>query len=84
MTIELGYGKTKIPFGVPSSRLNGVLVPDEKERETDETEEIERALDNPFGTDRLENIVTAGDTVAVITSDITRPMPSKKVLPPVL
>lgn len=84
MTIELGYGKTKIPFGVPSSRLNGVLVPDEKERETDETEEIERALNNPFGTDRLENIVTAADTVAVITSDITRPMPSKKVLPPVL
>ena len=49
-----------------------------------EIDEIERAMDNPIGTPLLEDIVHPGETVAIITSDITRPVPSYKILPVII
>ena len=46
--------------------------------------EVKRAIENPIGSPRLYNIVKPGEKIAIITSDITRPMPSKVVLPIVL
>jgi len=47
-------------------------------------DEIEWALDNPIDCKKIEEIVSSGEKVAIITSDITRPCPSKIMLPPVL
>jgi lactate racemase len=49
-----------------------------------EEERVEYALDNPIGSPRLEEIAGPGEKVVIITSDVTRPMPSYKVLPPVI
>lgn len=49
-----------------------------------EEEIIERALDSPIGTERLEKMASGKKDVVIITSDITRPMPSWRVLPHVL
>lgn len=84
MNTELGYGKQKILFSVPNERVSGVLKPNSVSVFQTGTEEIERSLDNPIASRKLEEIVSPRDTVAIITSDITRPMPSKTVLPPVL
>ena len=43
-----------------------------------------RALQNPIGTPRLKDIVHPGETVAIVTSDVTRPMPTWKVMPALL
>ena len=45
---------------------------------------ISDAIKNPIGSERLKSIVKTGETVAIVTSDISRPMPSYKVLPHVL
>jgi len=59
-------------------RANGVTPPDSEETE------IRRALAEPIGAPRLSQIVKPGKRIAVITSDITRPMPTYKVMPVLL
>ncbi len=50
-----------------------------------EQEEIVRdALDHPVASDRLQDLVQPGENVCVVTSDVTRPMPSDVVLPALL
>lgn len=46
--------------------------------------EVRRALDHPIGSKRLNEIVEPGESVVIVTSDITRPMPSKVVLPEII
>ena len=45
---------------------------------------IKGALENPIGSASLASLVAPGQRVAVVTSDITRPCPSPRLLPPVL
>ena len=68
-----------------------VIIPDDiKVRELTANKDIEfnpldadvwNALENPIGSKRLKEIVKPGEKIAIITSDITRPMPTYKVLP---
>ena len=48
---------------------------------TDPVQLIERALDNPIGTEPLDHIVKPGENVVIITSDITRYTGSEVYLP---
>jgi len=47
-------------------------------------DEVKRALKEPIGTERLSELVRPGEKTVIITSDVTRPMPSKTVLPSVV
>jgi nickel-dependent lactate racemase len=47
-------------------------------------DEVRRALKEPVGTPKLSEIVKPGEKAVIITSDITRPMPSRTVLPAVM
>jgi Uncharacterized conserved protein len=82
--IELGFNKTTIPFVVDKARLLGVLEPNVVEVKLTGEAEVSRALENPIGAPKLSALLKASDRVAIVTSDITRPLPSKEVLPPVL
>ncbi len=85
MEVELGYGKGSVLVNVDESRLMGVLEPASIEGSgLSERQEIERALLNPVNSPRLETMVKPGEKIVVITSDITRPCPSYKVLPPLM
>ena len=82
--MELKYGKGKLAFEIDPKNHLGTLLPNEKENVLTGKDEVLRALENPIGTKRLREIVSKGEKVAIVTSDITRPMPSKTVLPIVL
>lgn len=84
MDIELGYGKGKIKVSVPDKNVVSILTPNELKAELTGTEEVRRAIENPIGSGRLKDIVKKGEKACIITSDITRPMPSKTVLPEVI
>jgi len=84
MEIKLGYGKEKQTLFIPDGYDIQVLKPNEIKTEMTGEAEIIRALQHPIGSKRLKDIVKPGETVCIITSDITRPMPSKVVLPPIL
>ncbi len=84
MDVELGYGKQTFTVDIPDHNLMAVLLPNELEHTADEQQVVKQALESPIGSAPLHQKVKKGQTVAVVTSDITRPMPSYKVLPKVL
>lgn len=84
MEVTLGFNKEKYNIDIPDANYMGTLVPNHVELGLTGEEEVVRSLQNPIGSPRLKDIVKPGEKVAIITSDITRPMPSYKVLPHVL
>ncbi|NLJ33399.1 MAG: nickel-dependent lactate racemase [Firmicutes bacterium] len=46
-----------------------------------ESDIVARALDNPVGSEGLEKLVVGKENMVIITSDHTRPMPSKVTMP---
>ena len=84
MNIKIGYGKGKLNLEVPDKNLQEVLVPNKIKTDLIGKALIEQSLEHPIGTDRLERIVSPGNKIVIITSDITRPVPSYKIIPPIL
>jgi nickel-dependent lactate racemase len=50
----------------------------------DQVAVIEDGLEHPIGTPRLEELLTAAETVIVMVDDITRPTPTASILPHIL
>lgn len=84
MKYKIGYGKGIVEFNIDERNFSCELLPNRIEIELTDEDEIRRAIKNPIGAKRLKDIVKPGEKVVIITSDITRPMPSKEVLPYVI
>jgi nickel-dependent lactate racemase len=84
MKFELGYDKTTKTLDIQNMNLLGVMKPNAVQAELTGAEAVLRALETPVGTPRLSQIVKPGEKIVIITSDITRPMPTAVVLPHVL
>lgn len=82
--MQLGYDKTTFDLNVSDTRLIGELLPNHVQVNLTGGAEVERALDNPIGAPRIEELVKPGMHVCIITSDITRPMPTRIALPPLI
>ena len=84
MKLEFGYGSGVQTVEVPEKNLLAVLESNPKEHLRRGEEAVRYALANPIGAPLLRNIVKAGQKIAIVTSDISRPLPSYDVLPAVL
>ncbi|MBR3271397.1 MAG: nickel-dependent lactate racemase [Clostridia bacterium] len=84
MKLQFGFGTGIQEVDVPDQNLIGVLHANEVPVALTGAAEVERALSEPIGSPRLKDIVHPGETVAVVTSDVTRPMPTYKVMPALL
>jgi lactate racemase len=84
MKIDLPYGKGSLTVNVPNANLIDVLVPREFISPQKPEIMLKEAVLHPFGTQRLSEMATDGDTVAVVVDDYTRPCPTQSLLPPVL
>jgi len=84
MEITLGIGNRVQTVNIPDENITDILLPNKISLEQNEEEEIKNALANPIGTPLLREIVKPGQKIAIITSDITRPMPTSKVMPAIL
>lgn len=84
MKLEFGLGTSTQVVEVPEKNLIGVLRAKPAPAIASEEEEVRRALREPIGAPLLREVVHAGEKVAVITSDLTRPMPTRKVMPSLL
>lgn len=84
MVLEFGFGTSTQVVEVPEKNLMGVLHANSVETDLTGEAEVRRALENPIGSPRLREIVKPGEKIAVVTSDITRPMPTYKVMPALL
>ena len=84
MVLEFGYGTGVERVEVPEENLLAVLCANEMDHPIRGREAVIHALEHPIGAPMLTEVVRPGQKVAIITSDISRPMPSYEVLPPVL
>lgn len=81
MNIELGFGNGLQMLEVPDANVSEILVPNEIGTSLSAEEAVRRALENPIGSLCLRDIVKPGEKIAIVTSDITRPMPTYAVMP---
>lgn len=84
MKLSFGFGAGTQEAEVPEKNLLGVLHANEAAPGLTGEAEVRRALAEPIGSPRLRDIVRPGEKVAVVTSDITRPMPTYTVMPALL
>lgn len=81
--IKLPYGRERIEFGIPDEKLNGVLSSHAEEYKAEGSEEdiVKRSLQNPIASVKLGELAKDAERVLYITSDHTRPVPSKIIMP---
>ena len=84
MVLEFGYGSGVQKVDVPDKNLLAVLTANEMEHERRGPEAVAYALEHPIGSPRLRDIAKKGQKAVIITSDISRPLPSYDVLPGVV
>jgi len=80
----IGYGSETRSFWLDDQRLLMDMKAREPEGEVDQVEEVRRALRHPIGKPVLSELFYPGETICIITSDITRPCPSSVILPPLI
>ena len=79
MKVDLGFREETIPVEIPDHHLQAVLQPASGKCERSEEEIVTSALAAPVGTPRLSQMVRPGQKIVIVTSDITRPMPTSRV-----
>lgn len=82
MKVHLAYGVGGLDVDVPDS--SNVVVPVEPAALPDERGALLAAFETPVSGPPLSSLVAPGQHVVVVFPDITRPMPNKTVLPPLL
>jgi nickel-dependent lactate racemase len=85
MNVTLDYGRTGLDVTLPDDRL---IAPPLAIRDAPPLLDPERALEeslrNPTGTRPLAELARGKRSACVVVCDITRPVPNKLILPPVL
>ena len=86
MIVPLAYGRAGLDLAVPDDLADRVTVVEPRyvPGVPDEAAALRAALREPVGTPPLRDLLSPTDTVAVVFCDITRPMPSDRVLPVLL
>jgi nickel-dependent lactate racemase len=81
---NIGFGLTTQELSVPDEMVMGILRTNAVDIGLTGVEEVKRSLEEPIGTPRLSEIIKPGEKIVIITSDITRPVPSYKIIPAIL
>src|SRR5271165_3499648 len=83
MRMLLPYDKKKVTVEIPEQNFVGSLVSRVESYEPGKSpqELVEASLDHPIGSSRLEDLVKGKKNIVIISSDHTRPVPSKIITP---
>ena len=77
----VGFSHEKINIEIAEKNVISELVPNSVEVGLTGTDEVARSLANPIDAPRLRDAAKGKKNVVIITSDITRPVPSYRILP---
>jgi len=83
MKVTLAYGRGGLDVELPDAATD-VVEPRYAPGLVDDIAAIAAALESPLGAPPLRALAGPEDTVAIVVNDGTRPMPSARVLPPIL
>lgn len=81
--IDLPYDETTMTLRLPEEQVAGVLRGRQGAyvAERGEAELVEEALDHPYGSPSLEELAVGKRDIVIISSDHTRPLPSRVTMP---
>lgn len=83
-TLEFGYGNTVQKVCIPNKNLKYILKANDIVHERHGKEAVKYALKNPISSKPLCDFDLKDKKIAIITSDISRPVPSYEIIPDVL
>jgi nickel-dependent lactate racemase len=83
MRISLDYGRTGLPVELPDNTI-GPLAIRPVQPLSDPVKAIAAALASPIGTPSLAELARGRKNACILICDITRPVPNKNILPPLL
>ena len=81
MKLEFAIGTETQTVTVEEKNILGVLEPNEAPKGLRGLEAVLYAIKHPIGSPHLGELVHPGEKIAIVTSDITRPMPTWAVMP---
>lgn len=84
MELEFGYGTGVQRVTVPDRNVTDVLLSNPMEHPLRGEAAVRYALAHPIGAQKLRELPRPGQKIVIVTSDISRPLPTYDVLPPVL
>jgi len=84
MKVRLGFDHDFQEIEVADEALLAVLTPKELPKRETFQDPIQAALTEPIESPLLRACVRSGEKIVIITSDITRPFPSARVIPGIL
>ena len=82
-TVSLPYGRGFLDLEIPKARLLGILESKAHSLKGESSQEnlVEEALAYPMNSPQLKEMAKEKNSIVVITSDHTRPVPSKVIMP---
>ena len=81
---DIPFGQRVLKLALSGAAEVDLLIPSAGTAEADGGTIVSRALREPIGSLPLHEVVSPGQRVVVITSDNTRPCPSRLLLPPIV
>jgi nickel-dependent lactate racemase len=84
MQFTLDYGRTGLNVTLPADRVVGPLAIRDAEPLADPAAALESALGDPIGAKPLAEIARGRRDACILICDITRPVPNRLILPPIL
>jgi nickel-dependent lactate racemase len=84
MRIKLDYGRTGLEVDLPDDRVVGPLAIRPAPPLAEPEQAIAEALAHPIGTPPLAEIARGRRNACILVCDITRPVPNRLILPPLL
>lgn len=80
MKVSVPYGRGSISAEIPEGLDVHIVDPQCQPLSGADRQRIEKALDAPIGTPRLEEMVRPGDRVLIVVNDHTRPGPNREIV----
>ncbi len=84
MKVEMRYGTGILPIEIPDKNVAKVLEISESSPLSDEARAVREAIAHPIASQPLAEIGKGRASACIVISDITRPVPNKVILPPML
>ncbi len=84
MRVHLEYGRTGLGVDLPDDRVVGTLAYQSAEPLADPAASLEEVLSRPTGARPLAELAAGRKSACVVICDITRPVPNRIILEPVL
>ena len=84
MKVEMRYGTGTLPIDIPDKNVAGVLEISESVPLSDEDGAVREAIAQPIAASPLAELARGRESACIVISDVTRPVPNKVILPPIL